>query len=92
MLDLWEWLPIGPAFSTEDIMLTLQLHSPDRYGVPSGHELTARRLGSLLNGFWGLQSQKLTFPDGTRKRGYTWNDLVRPWRQLGLPVDEAEAS
>lgn len=83
LVDLFEALPDADAWPTENVVDRLIVHAPDRYGVRSGHEMTATKLGRDLARFWSVSSQRLTI-NGERRRGIKRADLERAWRQLRL--------
>jgi hypothetical protein len=75
--------------STESLIWNLAKVNPDYWLEFSvyGKVLTPQRLGRLLNGKFGLNSQRV----GGSARGYHSTQFERLWRQLGItPIKPTE--
>ena len=75
--------------STESLIWNLAKVNPDYWSEFSvyGKGLTPQRLGRLLNGKFGLNSQRV----GDSARGYHSTQFERLWRQLGItPIKPTE--
>ena len=75
--------------STESLIWNLAKVNPDYWSELSvyGKGLTPQRLGRLLNGKFGLNSQRV----GDSARGYHSTQFERLWRQLGItPIKPTE--
>jgi hypothetical protein len=74
---------------TSSVVAKLIKFNPDRWSSSSsyGKDLTPQRLGRILNGAFGVNSQRI----GDRARGYHASQFKTIWRQLGItPIEPTE--
>ena len=85
--DLFEIYQIEPGFlPTTSLVSKLIRLNPDQWSSASfyGKDLTAQRLGRILNSAFGLNSMRI----GDSARGYSQRQFEIVWRQLGIALLE----
>jgi hypothetical protein len=74
---------------TGSVVARLIKFNPDQWSSSSyyGKDLTPQRLGRILNGAFGVNSQRI----GDSARGYHASQFKTIWRQLGIiPIEPTE--
>jgi len=85
--DLFEiYEPESEFIATNSVVSRLVKLNPDQWSSSSfyGKDLTPQRLGRILSGAFGVNSQRV----GDSARGYHANQFKAIWRQLGISLLE----
>ena len=85
--DLYSIFELEPGFmATTHLVRRLVATNPDYWSSSSfyGKDLTAQRLGRILNGSFGINSQRV----GDGARGYHSQQFLTIWQRLGISLQK----